>query len=250
AKDLVEATTGYNYIKKQELTRFEMAAAWFGVFTGGYGSKILAAGKVVAMVGVVRKISKQSALAGKLEQMGITSYRVYEAALKANLKSGEKLKDMLGAIRRKIPGGSVDKIEDEMMAAIKRFVDLPRINGRIPRNGHYAGNNYFDNLSDELKSKYPQGVNFKNNGYPDLSPYAKELPNGGKFVKIEPGINRAADFKVADKLSGIKASKREAEGLTWHHSEEYGIMELVPTDIHDAVKHTGGYALWGAGTGG
>ena len=42
---------------------------------------------------------------------------------------------------------------------------------------------------------------------------------------------------------------REPEGYTWHHSERVGIMQLVPTAIHDAFKHTGAIPLWRVLTG-
>ena len=28
----------------------------------------------------------------------------------------------------------------------------------------------------------------------------------------------------------------------WHHNEELGVMELIPKDLHKAVRHTGGQA--------
>lgn len=35
------------------------------------------------------------------------------------------------------------------------------------------------------------------------------------------------------------------EGLTWHHNEEKGLMELVPSEIHQNTAHTGGKSIWG-----
>ncbi|WP_176668681.1 HNH endonuclease [Variovorax sp. SG517] len=32
---------------------------------------------------------------------------------------------------------------------------------------------------------------------------------------------------------------------TWHHSQYDGKLQLIPKDIHDAVKHTGGAAVCG-----
>lgn len=32
-------------------------------------------------------------------------------------------------------------------------------------------------------------------------------------------------------------------GYTWHHVEDGKTMMLVPTDLHQAVRHTGGAAL-------
>jgi len=36
-------------------------------------------------------------------------------------------------------------------------------------------------------------------------------------------------------------------GLTWHHNEKEGILQLVDAETHAKVGHTGGYATWGAG---
>ncbi|OHE10073.1 MAG: hypothetical protein A2513_08220 [Sulfurimonas sp. RIFOXYD12_FULL_33_39] len=40
---------------------------------------------------------------------------------------------------------------------------------------------------------------------------------------------------------------RTPSGYTWHHNQQDGKMQLVPTDIHDKSAHTGGKALWGGG---
>ncbi len=40
---------------------------------------------------------------------------------------------------------------------------------------------------------------------------------------------------------------RTPSGYTWHHHQQDGKMQLVPTDIHDKSAHTGGKALWGGG---
>jgi hypothetical protein len=37
------------------------------------------------------------------------------------------------------------------------------------------------------------------------------------------------------------------DGYTWHHNEEKGKMELVPTNIHSKTGHTGGKSIWGGG---
>lgn len=37
------------------------------------------------------------------------------------------------------------------------------------------------------------------------------------------------------------------EGFTWHHNEKEGVMQLVSSEIHDKIKHTGGMSLWGRG---
>lgn len=47
--------------------------------------------------------------------------------------------------------------------------------------------------------------------------------------------------RVNEPIYGIK-------GYIWHHSEQMGVLELVPTELHNSVKHTGGKAIWGGGS--
>lgn len=48
-------------------------------------------------------------------------------------------------------------------------------------------------------------------------------------------------------LAQIRSGSPKIDGLTWHHSEREGIMELVDEIKHSQTAHTGGYSLWGAG---
>lgn len=48
-------------------------------------------------------------------------------------------------------------------------------------------------------------------------------------------------------LEDIRNHRDQIEGLTWHHHQEPGKMQLVPSDIHGPTKHTGGRAIWGGG---
>jgi hypothetical protein len=45
--------------------------------------------------------------------------------------------------------------------------------------------------------------------------------------------------------SGNPFGKSPPEGMTWHHTEQNGKLQLVPKDIHNVVKHTGGAAVCG-----
>ncbi|MED4355138.1 HNH endonuclease [Schinkia azotoformans] len=100
-------------------------------------------------------------------------------------------------------------------------------------NKKYAGQTY--NLSGDLSKKYPNGVKFTNDGFPDFSPYSKAK------VKID-GLkgNTSSDFTAANKAIGLKSTP---SGYTWHHVEDGRTLMLVPTDLHQAVRHTGGAAL-------
>lgn len=51
---------------------------------------------------------------------------------------------------------------------------------------------------------------------------------------------------TAEQLDDI-ADGIQPEGLTWHHNEREGLMQLVDTLTHDQTAHTGGMSLWGCG---
>lgn len=113
---------------------------------------------------------------------------------------------------------------------------IPLINGRLPRNSVWAGLKYEGpRWTPELAAKYPDGVRFTNQGFPDFSPYARErvndLPLNGR---------NHHDFRLANEAAGFDRTPR---GWTWHHVEDGKTLILVPTDLHQAVPHTGGAAI-------
>jgi hypothetical protein len=85
-----------------------------------------------------------------------------------------------------------------------------------------------------LQNKYPNGASFNGEGFIDLTPYAI------KKVKIEITGDHPTDFRRANKVAGYKKTPKE---MTWHHHEDTNTMLLVPKDLHDAVRHTGGVAV-------
>ena len=85
-----------------------------------------------------------------------------------------------------------------------------------------------------LQNKYPQGANFTGEGFIDLTPYAREK------VKITLSDRSQKDIELANKMMGYKETP---EGMTWHHHDKTGKMLLVPEDLHDAIRHTGGSAM-------
>lgn len=134
---------------------------------------------------------------------------------------------------------SVEKLaamsEEEL--AGRGVTRIEPVNGRHPSNWKYAGEVY--QLEGDLGVKYPEGVRFKETGYPDFSPYAEAQME----IQLTGSID--ADFKLADKAAGLTAAERREQKLTWHHHEDGKTMQLVPSDLHDAVDHTGGVATSG-----
>jgi len=110
------------------------------------------------------------------------------------------------------------------------------VNGRAPINSKYAGGTYpVGKLPPSLQGKYPNSVQFKSNGFPDFSPYAS------KEVQIEGLTGKyRIDARMANQAVGFKSTP---SGYTWHHLEDGQTMQLVPSDLHNAVRHTGGAAV-------
>jgi hypothetical protein len=111
------------------------------------------------------------------------------------------------------------------------------VNGQMPRNYEFAGGAYpVERLSPELREKYPDSVKVSEKAFVDFSPHAIAE------VDIVYTGSRSKDYKLADKAAGFDV---RPEGYSWHHHENARTMQLVPTDLHQAVAHTGGCATSG-----
>jgi hypothetical protein len=109
--------------------------------------------------------------------------------------------------------------------------------GKLPANWEYAGKTFDgDTWTPKLASKYPNGVRFTEDGYPDFSPYATHT------VTFDPNFkgDRSTDFTAANRMAGLSETP---EGYTWHHTQDTKTMQLIPTDLHNAVRHAGGVAI-------
>lgn len=130
------------------------------------------------------------------------------------------------------------------------------ISGRGPINADYAGRVYdfsptnlakkIEGIKDQVKieeitkkyaelhNKYPHGVPFTGSGHPDFARYAV------KKVEIKVTGDHQIDLALANKASGLKSTPKD---LTWHHHEDGKSMQLVPKDLHNTIRHTGGVAV-------
>ena len=110
---------------------------------------------------------------------------------------------------------------------------VQKVNGRNPINSSYAGKTY--TFTGALAKKYPAGVKFNAQGFPDFSPYARKTMDIGK---LNP--SSSTDIMKVNRAAGY--GDIVPDGFTWHHVEYSTKLQLIPTDLHNAVKHTGGRA--------
>ncbi len=103
---------------------------------------------------------------------------------------------------------------------------IQTINGRKPINSQYAGD------------VHPSGVRFREIGFPEFSPHAK----AEVILEDLTGVPRI-DNKLANQAAGFGNSAKAPKGYVWHHVDDGRTMQLVPVEIHNATRHTGGAAL-------
>lgn len=69
--------------------------------------------------------------------------------------------------------------------------------------------------------------------------------------KLAERIERDPEFAkkfTPRQLEQIRNGEPRISGLTWHHNEVPGKMELVNANDHSAARHTGGRSIWGGGS--
>jgi len=138
----------------------------------------------------------------------------------------EKRQEEYQKIQGKKANGEDYKNKEKRMAKLERDIEA------------------YENLAQE----YPDGIKYKDNGKPDFTPSVPKGENGKEYsVEIDMKGNRTSDFKDADAKSKAKGLKTKAEleadtgkKYTWHHHEDGKTMQLVPTELHRRVGHSGG----------
>ncbi|MEJ6404350.1 HNH endonuclease [Yoonia sp. 2307UL14-13] len=85
------------------------------------------------------------------------------------------------------------------------------------------------------------------NGFPDFSGVSEgsvEIPmRGNRLKNPETGDFGLAERAYKEKYGEMPDGYYDGD-FTWHHKEDGATMELVPFDIHDNNKHTGGVSLF------
>lgn len=134
---------------------------------------------------------------------------------------------------------------------------LRLVNGRKPIRYRDAGSTWRHQqktkIPDHIQRTYGD-IHVDIEGFPDFTPHVVDLAdygvaNGRKadiVIPLSPKLNE--DFAVADQLAGIDEAFRKQHGLVWHHHQDVsggrGRVQLIPSGLHEAVKHTGGRAIY------
>lgn len=128
------------------------------------------------------------------------------------------------------------------------------LTNRYPINARYAGGKWRNGDVSKMPlgfyKKYDD-IYFNDRGFPIFDKHVfkfKDSSGAGTRVAdvvIKPTGSRWKDFREADKAFNIDRKFRKENNLVWHHHEETGRMQLIPKDLHNVVRHSGGWAIWG-----
>lgn len=197
---------------------------------------------------VIQRIATEKKTAGawakataeeRQQAMRIIYWELQRKYFKGYLDAAKRAKAEAQAALRKTPRSADAQQRLGSVEMAEGAATVQPVAGRLPRNHEFAGKQF---PRDLLPPEYrKQGLKFTDTGFPDFEPHAMTLPNGKKYVEIQYTGKRTRDFAAANAKAGLVETPTE---YTWHHSEELRRMCLVPTDLHDKVKHSGGIATY------
>lgn len=197
--------------------------------------EVKAIAKHMAMDKAFRALAKEE----RAQLMRIWLWETQRKYFRAYLKAAKAEQRVVSnALKRAKPGDlAALTARDAAAHASEEVATVEPVAGRLPRNHQYAGKEFPRELTPEqFRNK---ALRFKATGYPDFEPFAKTLPNGKKVVHLEYQGSRTTDFAAANRACGFEETPR---GWTWHHDENARDFLLVPTELHEAVSHSGGVA--------
>jgi hypothetical protein len=107
-------------------------------------------------------------------------------------------------------------------------------------NGFVVFDSKFDTfVPDRMLGTQEHGAHFKYSNE-RVREMLKQNPNLRNEMGLSPEQVRFFERE--------NASQKAPDGLTWHHHQDTGRMQLVDADEHEAfVPHTGGMSIWGGG---
>lgn len=204
----------------------------------------------------IAKTGKGAKLIAKLAAI---EKRIADNAAKAKQIVSNALKSDAAKLRAKKAADKAARIEEGLIKECP--VGGNAFGTHAPKNGWKGEPG--DSLWDPSKAGYKpdkveeitsvtkgEPIRFKD-GYPDFSPYAYEAKAAdGSLVPARVEIKMtgengsdfgAARSAMADKL-GVDKFK-EPPGYTWHHNQDGVTMELVPSELHNNIPHSGGASL-------
>jgi hypothetical protein len=235
-----------------------------GVLSAATGDWFGAAMSLVSMLpyagDAIGKTAKGARLVAKIAKW---RKRIADNVIKGRQIVANAVKKDAAAIRAKRAADKAKRIDDAVISGCP--VGGNRFGTQSPKNGWADGAERGNGPWDPKQSGLNQDriddiesvtggkpIQFKE-GYPDYTEYRYKAKgpdgkpvDGAVEIKLDPTGNRDKDFAAANQAMAEKLGVdkfKEPDGYTWHHKEDGTTMELVPSDLHNNVPHSGGVSL-------
>lgn len=218
----------YKPLEREQLSAAELADQYLGIAVNEYvhGNK-----------GVVEEMLKKAAEIAPTESTAPSTVRskAYYRKL-ARIFNGDYVlpeEESLKSILYAASGTDDERSQVYMLLDVLQYKprrEYPRGADRKAVNSHLAGQWVTSKRDPNIR------VYYKENGYPDFTPFAAVTVILNEFTSYH------RDFHEADKLAGFTPSNPKPTNHTWHHHEDGKTMQLIPTKVNDEFKHTGGNA--------
>lgn len=135
----------------------------------------------------------------------------------------------------------VSKINNDLEGKKHPVTGVPYVSRKFRLNGEKV-EGVFPRFKSEFDDRLPKAL------------WRASDPEHFKYctVKLKQQTEMNPEFAkkfTPKQLEQIKNVSPKIAGLTWHHNEVPGRMQLVDSKIHDASGHTGGRNIWGGGSG-
>ncbi|PHI34920.1 hypothetical protein CBQ28_22095, partial [Pseudoalteromonas sp. GCY] len=121
-------------------------------------------------------------------------------------------------------------------------------NGYLHRKGKKL--QYDSNGFPIFESKFDTHISDHHIGSGKATEHFKEA-NKNLAIQLEKNPSLAKTLGLNDEqvahIMKKPPSKDPADGLTWHHHQDTGRMQLIDRTTHDTFRHTGGMSIWGGG---
>ena len=220
--DLVDGVSDSFEQAKDDLAKHNQALASgdyeaAGAIVGGYASSIVLPAKKVKVLG------------GSPIDVLSFEEKVRKVKISENGKVIIQFGPNAGKEKNIILSSKANTIETRNGITLKR-----------DKNGFPIFNSKFDtHVPDELLGNQDAGSHFK---------YANEQLR--KQLETNKGLGKELGLTKEQVKFFLKdpSLKSSPDGVTWHHHQDTGRMQLVDTLEHEAfVPHTGGMSIWGGG---
>jgi hypothetical protein len=222
------------------------------------------------IAGILSKLRKAIAAAGKTGEIIITLVGKVEELAKLIGKLSK-------ALRKKIDeviDGATERVNQIIRRSIRRKPKLlpdgriePYPGSKIPpnpiQNKGYKNRKGQTERPDYVTNSKGHTTHYDKDGFPIFkNEFDTEIADAHIGSKKETEHFKAANQKLAKAaredpalaeklglkdLDSLEKSTKAPTGFTWHHHQDVGRMQLVPTEVHQGIPHTGGMSIWGGG---